>query len=71
VNRLRPASVGFFEFRSGVEKSGTLLTIVAPKAIEERAMGRFYLNTKDGSSIIPDDEGLDLPDVEAAEKRGP
>jgi hypothetical protein len=29
-------------------------------------MARFYLNIKDGGTIIADEEGTDLPDIEAA-----
>jgi hypothetical protein len=31
-------------------------------------MQRFYLHIKDGDVLYPDEEGLDLPDVEDAEK---
>jgi hypothetical protein len=31
-------------------------------------MKRFYLNIKDGSTVIPDEEGTYLPDVEAAKR---
>jgi hypothetical protein len=31
-------------------------------------MGLFYLNIKDGSGNIPEEEGIDLPDVEAAKR---
>ena len=29
-------------------------------------MRRFYINIRDGGRIIQDEEGIDLPDVEAA-----
>jgi hypothetical protein len=31
-------------------------------------MGRFYLHVKEGDEVFPDEEGIELPDVEAARR---
>ncbi len=31
-------------------------------------MGRFYLHIKDGDEIFPDEEGIELPNIESARK---
>jgi len=36
----------------------------------EVAMGRFYFHLQADDQIVPDDEGVDLPDLSAAEARG-
>jgi hypothetical protein len=34
----------------------------------EVAMGRFYLHIRAGDEITPDEEGVDLPDLSAAQR---
>ncbi|HXQ03295.1 MAG TPA: hypothetical protein VN831_00865 [Bradyrhizobium sp.] len=34
----------------------------------EVAMGRFYFHLRDGDKLLPDDEGVDLPDFSAAKR---
>ena len=34
----------------------------------EVAMGRFYFHLRDGDELLPDDEGVDLPDFSAAKR---
>jgi len=31
-------------------------------------MGRFYFHLRAGDQIVPDDEGVDLPDLSAAQR---
>jgi hypothetical protein len=31
-------------------------------------MGRFYFHLKDGDNLVPDEEGIELPDVAAAKR---
>jgi hypothetical protein len=37
---------------------------------EGYAVPRFYFDTREGAAFIPDDEGLELPDLDAAEREG-
>jgi hypothetical protein len=50
----------------GVQTSTAIFGIVPHRKDSEGSMARFYLNIKDGSTIITDEEGIDLPNVEAA-----
>ena len=38
------------------------------QALGREAMPRFFFDTREGSNFTPDDEGLEFPDLDAAEK---
>src|SRR3954453_18387094 len=61
---------GRFNLRSGPLLSGNVpLRGGLPRQgrnLRARAMGRFYFHLREGDTLIPDDEGQDLPDVSVA-----
>lgn len=46
-------------------RSGTVVLLSAPFK-KSNAMPRFFFNIRDGYDVDEDDEGIDLPDFEAA-----
>jgi len=52
--------------------SGTAQTYQATRVIfldgYEVAMGRFYFHLRAGDELMPDEEGIDLPDLSAARR---
>jgi hypothetical protein len=55
-----------------IRVSGTAQTYQATRVIflddNEVAMGRFYFHLRAGDKLMPDEEGIDLPDLSAARR---
>jgi hypothetical protein len=55
-----------------IRVSGTAQTYQATRVIflddNEVAMGRFYFHLRAGDELMPDEEGIDLPDLSAARR---
>ena len=45
-----------------------MLEVRAPGSLRSKAMKRYYFDMRDGDGFAPDEEGLELPDIEAAQE---